>query len=343
MMCNVGIISEWQSRGEDTAFFLSLLRPGDLVEFERDGYQHWAVFIGEHAMAEGTEEEDFVTVLPCVVHRANPTDNPDNLSGFFGSSRSVAKGAYGIGDVVVEPLKDVWKESRARINNSMDNATEPFPGQKVVERALGVVHGEEAQAFTAYNVMTNNCEHFAHWCRHGLGISCQVARKTEQFMKLGLVATAAILPRPIAMLGAAVVAGLQMLTEVRRAGSTQPDPNSSMDDLSDLASVATRTRSQTESLARTRAQTRALAMAASGNSYLPDDQDPTSPLSEISDFSDLGANNQEAPTSPLSDFSDLGTSSSYFSDLGTGSTVNVRELEEDLVRRTIVLSDGEMD
>ena len=32
---------------EDTAFFLSLLRPGDLVEFERDGYQHWAVFIGQ--------------------------------------------------------------------------------------------------------------------------------------------------------------------------------------------------------------------------------------------------------------------------------------------------------
>ena len=30
----------------DTAFFLSLLRPGDLVEFERDGYQHWAVYIG---------------------------------------------------------------------------------------------------------------------------------------------------------------------------------------------------------------------------------------------------------------------------------------------------------
>jgi hypothetical protein len=78
--------------------------------------------------------------------------------------------------------------------------------------------------------------------------------------------------------------------------------------------------------------------------HLPDDQeDPTSPLSEISDFSDLGANNQEAPTSPLSDFSDLGTGSSCFSDLGTGSTVNVRELEEDLVRRTIVLSDGEMD
>ena len=44
-----------------------------------------------------------------LVYRANPTDNPNNLNGFFGSSRSVAKGAYGIGDVVVEPLRDVWK------------------------------------------------------------------------------------------------------------------------------------------------------------------------------------------------------------------------------------------
>ena len=30
------------------------------------------------------------------------------------------------------------------------------------------------QAYTAYNVVTNNCEHFAHWCRHGWSISCQV-------------------------------------------------------------------------------------------------------------------------------------------------------------------------
>jgi len=109
------------------------------------------------------------------------------------------------------------------------------------------------------------------------------------------------------MLGAACVAGLQMLTEVRRAGSSQPDPNSSMDDLSDLASVATRTRTQT----------RALSAAAAGDSYLPDDgsRDLTSPVSDISDFSDLGA----------------------------GLNVDVRDLQEDLTRRTIVMSDGEID
>ena len=90
-----------------------------------------------------------------------------------------------------------------------------------------------------------------------------------------------------------------------------------MDDLSDLASVA----------ARTRTQTRALSVADAGNSYLPDgSRDLTSPVSDISDFSDLG-----------------GTNSSCFSDLGTGSTVDVRDLQEDLVRRTIVMSDGEID
>ena len=92
-----------------------------------------------------------------------------------------------------------------------------------------------------------------------------------------------------------------------------------MDDLSDLASVAT----------RTRAQTRTLSIEATGDSsYLLDGhRDLTSPVSDISDFPDLG-----------------GTSnSSYFSDLGSGSTVDVRDLQEDLVRRTIVMSDGEID
>ena len=31
----------------DTSPFLTLLRAGDLVEFEREGYQHWAVYIGD--------------------------------------------------------------------------------------------------------------------------------------------------------------------------------------------------------------------------------------------------------------------------------------------------------
>jgi len=218
---NVGVISEWHQMGTDYSVFLKLLRPGDLIEFKRDGYCHWAVFIGEHALAENSETDDLIPVLPCIVHRANPTDNPENMNGMFSASKSLTKGVYGIGDVVVEGLRDVWKESGARINNGMDNSIPPFPAQKILERALCVVHGEDRQSYTPYNVLTNNCEHFANWCRTGWSISSQVARRTGQVMKLGMVAGAAILPRPLAVMGGLCLAGLQMMNEVRRTAEDQ--------------------------------------------------------------------------------------------------------------------------
>ena len=70
-----------------------------------------------------------------------------------------------------------------------------YPVCSVVERALCVVHGEDRQSYTPYNVLTNNCEHFASWCRNGWSVSGQVARRTGQVMKLGMVAGAAVLPR----------------------------------------------------------------------------------------------------------------------------------------------------
>lgn len=218
---NVGVISEWHSMGTDYRVFIKLLKPGDLIEFKRDGYCHWAVYIGEHAFAENTNADDLIPVLPCIVHRANPTDNPDNMNGMFSASKSLRKGVYGIGDVVVEPLRDVWRESGARINNGMDNTMAPYPAEKVVERALCVVHGEDRQSYTPYNVLTNNCEHFASWCRSGWSASSQVARRTEQIIKLGMLAGAAVLPKPLSIMGGLCLAGLQMMNEVRRSASDQ--------------------------------------------------------------------------------------------------------------------------
>ena len=53
------------------------------------------------------------------------------------------QGIHGIGDVVVEPLWDVWNHSQARINNSMDNAVAPFSSEEVVARALQVTHDDD--------------------------------------------------------------------------------------------------------------------------------------------------------------------------------------------------------
>ena len=97
---------------------LSLIHPGDLVEFYRTGppsYCHWGVYVGPH---------EYGGVLrQCLVHRANPRDTSLGLS----SSNSLRKGELGIGNVVMEPLADMWSDSRARINNTMDNSLEPLP------------------------------------------------------------------------------------------------------------------------------------------------------------------------------------------------------------------------
>ena len=44
----------------------------------------------------------------------------------------------------------------------------------VVERLMNVLEGEDSMSFTPYNVMTNNCEHFASWARNGWVYSHQV-------------------------------------------------------------------------------------------------------------------------------------------------------------------------
>ena len=92
--------------------------------------------------------------------------------------------------MLIEPLGSVWASSRARINNSRDFQLPPFHSKqvrridvswswqnifivvwkkKVVERALssveGLDRGSAAGGGGGYNVVTNNCEHFASWAR----------------------------------------------------------------------------------------------------------------------------------------------------------------------------------
>jgi len=246
MRFNVGLVSEWYSQGETNAFHV-LLKPGDLIEFQREGYCHWAVYIGEYALLGQGDDE--VQLVRCVVHRANPTDR-ESLQNMFSTSRSVAKGVHGIGLVVKEPLGDVWGRSKARVNNGLDNSLTPFPSQKVVERVLAVAHGETVESYSAYNILSNNCEHFASWARCGWSISCQVAHRTSQVMKLAMVAGAAFLPRPVSVLGGLCLAGLHMVGDMRRsvvqgAENVIHDITDDLDDIADNHYRTSRTRQLT--------------------------------------------------------------------------------------------------
>eukprot|EP00088_Acartia_fossae_P057287 TRINITY_DN6683_c0_g1_i2.p1 TRINITY_DN6683_c0_g1~~TRINITY_DN6683_c0_g1_i2.p1 ORF type:complete len:236 (-),score=54.96 TRINITY_DN6683_c0_g1_i2:445-1152(-) len=185
---NFGTISEWYSRGTDYAFFLNLVRIGDRLEFKRNGYCHWAVFVGIQYVV--LEEDGPHVLLPCIVHRNNPADDPaltgggagqpgavaNLFSGFSSSTRLSSKGAYGIGDVCLEPLREAWGESKIRINNSLDHTKKPLSSHKVVERLMSVLDGKGSMSKTPYNVATNNCEHFASWARNDWALSTQVIK-----------------------------------------------------------------------------------------------------------------------------------------------------------------------
>ena len=128
---NVGVISEWYDRHTDYNSFMTLVKPGDLLEFQREAYCHWAVYIGDHALAipsdDSVDEDDDkeYRIVPCVVHRANPADS-ENIQSMLSTSRSLSKGLHSIGAVVVEPLSEVWDKSRVRVNNGLDNSLQPY-------------------------------------------------------------------------------------------------------------------------------------------------------------------------------------------------------------------------
>merc|ERR1712013_206782 len=190
------------------------LRPGDLVEFDREVYCHWAVYVGRF----GEEEH-------CVVHRANPTGE----GSIEMSSASLGSGNGDGGRVLIEPLGSVWASSSARINNSRDFQLPPFRSKQVVERALSSVEGLDSRSAAGgggggYNVFTNNCEHFASWARNDWALSGQVVKAASKLVQLG-VGIPKFKVRPIFLVGMVAAEGLKVITKK----STQSTPSSVAD------------------------------------------------------------------------------------------------------------------
>ena len=232
-------LSQWFEEKDKSAFYRRFCRPGDLIEFDRGSYRHWAVFVGT-AIDFGQVLGDEVpfecsscsrpgTNCRCdrfyVVHRANPGDS--NALRFFSRSQSFAKGVLGIGSVILEAVDDVWGGSKARRNNQFDPSYPPIPCNRILARAFRWFqkHAEgNSQKFNSsipileirirlpgagrddeYNLITNNCEHFACWCRYG--------KKESEQIKKGVLALG------LTTVTAAAVAGLAAY----RGRSPQPE------------------------------------------------------------------------------------------------------------------------
>jgi len=224
---NVGLVSSWYAHetGQET-LLLSQLRPGDLMEFQREGYQHWAVYVGRHAVESA---DGLFPVLPCLVHRVSPGDVPGRMSSNPVGSLQTA--------VEVRALQEVWATSLARVNNSLDRKVAPLPAHTVVQRAVGAAYGENGQAYSRYHLISNNCEHFACWARCGRVVSEQVGRRTGQLALMAVIATSSsLLPRPLALLAGLCVSGAGLLHNLHgvESGQEQLLESSQTDEIIDL-------------------------------------------------------------------------------------------------------------
>lgn len=131
---------------------LDVLEPGDMIQFPRGAYSHWAVYIGKEEVVHLSGEDD------------------DGINGRFDSGHFLTISGHRFNKALVKIDKfwDVAEGSKAFKNNSKDKKLEPLTPQEIIKNALSKL-GQ-----IGYNVLFDNCEHFASWCRYGKSKSDQV-------------------------------------------------------------------------------------------------------------------------------------------------------------------------
>ena len=127
------------------------LKPGDIIFCDRIIYKHYGVYAGNGRVIHyATQNGDF---------GADVRVRETSLKKFAGDGKCM----------LLPPLKN-----RAGLKH--------FSAEETVKRARSRL-GEKA-----YNLLFNNCEHFALWCKYGISKSTQVEQVVATVLALGAVA-----------------------------------------------------------------------------------------------------------------------------------------------------------
>ncbi|XP_062281731.1 phospholipase A and acyltransferase 2-like [Scomber scombrus] len=144
-------------RTEDAA----QLELGDLIEIFRDGYQHWAVYVGDGYIVE------------LVAIGTGSVGVSSTISG------TLVRGQVRKEKLQVVVEKDKWEKNNTK-HLSSDNKLRPRQKHEIVKEALSRV------GMTEYSVSKWNCEHFATLCRYGKAVSLQVMKAVNTVAAAGI-------------------------------------------------------------------------------------------------------------------------------------------------------------
>uniref|UniRef100_T1IPG3 LRAT domain-containing protein n=1 Tax=Strigamia maritima TaxID=126957 RepID=T1IPG3_STRMM len=104
-----------------------------------------------------------------------------------------------IGKIHVQDIRSVLENDRVRINNAKDEKWRPKEVEEIVARANAVLYGVYS---APYNLLTNNCQHFANSCRYGKSRSQQVP---DLLLKTGGTVASVVIPIVARNVGLAAV------------------------------------------------------------------------------------------------------------------------------------------
>ncbi|XP_059140668.1 phospholipase A and acyltransferase 4-like [Physella acuta] len=135
----------WKSHNKQV---LAQVKLGDLLEFKRLMYSHWAVYTGKDQ----------------VTHFATK-------SGDFNASE--------VPEIRVDDVHKVTGTSQVLVNNALDKELSPLPVKDILENAKSKLGSR------GYDLVFSNCEHFATWCRYGKARSLQSDKSLEFGKKVG--------------------------------------------------------------------------------------------------------------------------------------------------------------
>ena len=176
--------------------------PGDILFWPRDDqrvlgipikFTHWAVYVGRRKLA------------PCrtrwMVGVCETTGDvlPESVVHLWGAADSAARDTSADAVVVLNRLSELGGAPYDG-NLAYDDAHTPRRPEQILSRVL-VSLGEKKTyetRFGSYNVLGNNCEHFATWCRYGVNRSDQIGDAVK-FIGAGLGAVG--LGAPGALIG----------------------------------------------------------------------------------------------------------------------------------------------
>ena len=140
--------------------------PGDIIGVDRGMYQHYGIYAGEDRVIHYTAETSDLDPDNAEIQETSLERFLREDTEYFVLETGAPSGNL-LDILLSSALSNVTATGMRNVRDA-DDVPQPFSPEETLERARSRM-GERK-----YNLFTNNCEHFAVWCKTGISESRQV-------------------------------------------------------------------------------------------------------------------------------------------------------------------------